>query len=38
LVEPGLVRTPLWRPDGPDDLFFDQPERSGIYAGVGRKP
>jgi len=38
LVEPGLVYTPLWRPDGPDDLFFDQPERSSIYAGVGRKP
>jgi len=38
LVEPGLVRVPLWRPEGPDDLFLMNPESSGYYAGVGRKP
>jgi hypothetical protein len=38
LLEPGLVRVPLWRPEGPDDLFLKNPESSGYYAGVGRKP
>ncbi|MBU0703720.1 MAG: SAM-dependent methyltransferase [Chloroflexi bacterium] len=38
LVEPGLVQPPLWRPEGPDDLLLDQPERSLGWAGVGRKP
>lgn len=38
MVEPGLVDMPLWRPEGPDDLFLDQPERVFGYAGVGRKP
>jgi O-methyltransferase involved in polyketide biosynthesis len=38
LVEPGLVHIPLWRPEGPDDLFLRNPELSGYYAGVGRKP
>jgi hypothetical protein len=38
LVEPGLVWVPLWRPESPDDLYVDQPESSGCYAGVGRKP
>lgn len=38
LVEPGLVYAPLWRPDNPADPFQDQPERSGILVGVGRKP
>ena len=38
LVEPGLVFMPLWRPDGPDDLFLDDPERSSGFAAVGRKP
>jgi hypothetical protein len=37
LVEPGLVFNPQWRPDGPGPLA-DQPERSWLYAGVGRKP
>jgi hypothetical protein len=37
LLEPGLVFTPQWRPDRPAP-FVDQPERSGTYAGVGRKP
>ena len=36
LLEPGLVRAPLWRPDGPP------PDAGalghvGIYGGVGRK-
>lgn len=38
LVNPGLVFCPLWRPDGPDDLLVDEPERSQVYAGVGRTP
>ena len=38
LVEPGLVDAPLWRPEGPDDLFLDRPERSATFVGVGRKP
>ena len=38
LVSPGLVYVPCWRPEGPDDLFVDQPERSLLLGGVGRKP
>lgn len=38
LVEPGLVYTPRWRPEGPRDVFLDQPGRSVVLAGVGRKP
>ncbi len=38
LVEPGLVHTPLWRPEDQEDLFLDQPARSRHFAGVGRKP
>jgi len=38
LIDPGLVYYPLWRPEGPNDLFLDQPERSPGLAGVGRKP
>ena len=37
-VEPGLVLVPLWRPNEGDDLFFDTPEQSMFFAGVGRKP
>jgi hypothetical protein len=37
LLEPGLVFTPRWRPDGPAP-FIDQPERSWAYGGVGRRP
>lgn len=37
LVDPGLVYFPLWRPEGPNDLFLDEPERSPGFAGVGRK-
>jgi hypothetical protein len=38
MVEPGLVDMPLWRPEGPDDLFMEQPERVFGYACVARKP
>jgi hypothetical protein len=38
LVEPGLVYTPLWRPEGPDDMLLDSPERAFCLAGVARKP
>jgi SAM-dependent methyltransferase len=38
LVEPGLVWAPQWRPESPNDLYLDEPSRSGVYAGVGRKP
>ncbi len=37
MVEPGLVYTPLWRPEDPDDVLLDQPERSIAFAGVGRR-
>jgi hypothetical protein len=38
LVEPGLVYTPRWRSDGPDELWYNEPEKSMVFAGVGRKP
>ena len=38
LAEPGRVRPPLWRPEGPDDVLLDSPERVLGWAGVGRKP
>jgi SAM-dependent methyltransferase len=39
LVEPGLVWVSTWRPEEHhDDPFIDQPQRSGMLAGVGRKP
>ena len=38
MVEPGLVHIPLWRPEGPDDLFLDRPSGSMILGGIGRKP
>ncbi len=38
LVEPGLIHSPLWRPEGPHDVFLDRPERSLAVAGIGRKP
>jgi O-methyltransferase involved in polyketide biosynthesis len=37
LVEPGLVRGPLWRPESSDDVLFDRPERYLGFVGVGRK-
>jgi len=38
VVEPGIVPTPLWRPDAAYDPLTDEPVRAGILAGVGRKP
>ncbi len=38
LVEPGLVYIPLWRPEGSDDVLFDQPEQCMTWGGIGRKP
>jgi hypothetical protein len=38
LVPPGVVYTPLWRPESPHDLYADRPARASSYAGVGRKP
>jgi SAM-dependent methyltransferase len=37
LVEPGLVYIPLWRPEGPDDIFLKEPQRTTNYGAVGRK-
>lgn len=37
LVEPGLVRPPLWRPDSPQDVPGDTSNFLGLV-GVGRKP
>lgn len=37
LLEPGLVPTPQWRPDGPDDLLVSEPHRVYFVAGVGLK-
>lgn len=34
LVEPGIVPTPLWRPE---PTSTDDPAKAGIYAAVGRK-
>ncbi|PPK61333.1 SAM-dependent methyltransferase [Actinokineospora auranticolor] len=36
VVEPGIVPTALWQPD-PDLDDGGEPNRAGIYAGVGRK-
>jgi hypothetical protein len=37
LVEPGLVRGPLWRPESSDDVLLEQPERYLGFVGVARK-
>lgn len=37
-VEPGVVYLPLWRPEGPDDLFLAAPERCTGFAGVAGRP
>lgn len=37
LIEPGVVRSPLWRPESPDDID-DQSHLVPVLAGVGRKP
>jgi hypothetical protein len=36
-VEPGLVWTPEWRPESPEDVGA-HPEASLVFAGVARKP
>lgn len=36
-VEPGLVNVPQWRPESPDDPFYDRPELSSNYGAVGYK-
>jgi S-adenosyl methyltransferase len=36
IVPPGIVATSEWRPESPTDTS-DDPRRSGIYAGAGRK-
>jgi SAM-dependent methyltransferase len=38
LIEPGLVYTPLWRPESPQDVLIDEPQRAFCFAGVGLKP
>lgn len=38
LVEPGLVPTPLWRPEGPEDLLLERPALALALVGVARKP
>lgn len=37
LVEPGLVHTPLWRPEGPDDPLLDKPQRAFTLGGLACK-
>lgn len=37
LVEPGVVHSAAWRPDGPDDPCFATPELSHAVAGVAWK-
>jgi hypothetical protein len=34
MMEPGLVWTPLWRPEDANDLLVDQPHRAFTLAGV----
>lgn len=38
LVQPGLVLTPLWNPEGPDDFLLNRPEQCLAVAALGRKP
>jgi hypothetical protein len=37
LIEPGVVWGPLWHPESRDDPYYENPEQSSFYAGVGRK-
>lgn len=37
LVPPGLVLTPLWNPEGPNDPLLDDPGRGWCVAGLARK-
>ena len=37
LVEPGVVFTPQWHPESPEDVG-ERPQDSAVFAAVGRKP
>jgi hypothetical protein len=37
ILDPGVVYSPQWRPDSPNDAFGDDPERSATLAAVGVK-
>jgi hypothetical protein len=37
LVEPGVVRIPLWHPEGPEDVLLEHSERAMGYCGIGRR-
>lgn len=37
VVEPGLVYSPLWRPEGPEDVLLEDPDKAFAFAGVGCK-
>jgi hypothetical protein len=32
------VHVPAWQPEGPQDVWVDEPERSGMLGGVARVP
>jgi len=36
-IPPGLVLAPLWRPESPQDVGMDNPEKSFTLAGIGKK-
>ena len=38
MIEPGLVYSPVWRAEGPEDLFLDTPQRAHTFGGVAYKP
>lgn len=38
LVDPGVVWVSQWHPESSDDIYFRNPEASGLYGGVARKP
>ncbi|MBO2452853.1 SAM-dependent methyltransferase [Actinomadura barringtoniae] len=38
MLDPGLVRLPLWRPNGPDDPEAGDVAKVWSYGGVARKP
>jgi hypothetical protein len=38
LIEPGIVPTPLWRPESDHDLYLDEPRRASGAAAVARMP
>jgi len=37
IIEPGLVFAPQWRPESPNELGLDHPEKSFTLAAIGRK-